>query len=136
MLRYGTVNGKDVYSRDEFVYECRHFGPIETDEELLEYAEKVTWGWSDAGHHHTFTSFYLSDYVMREPYASLTRKEFDRLKELQAEARAEEKRIEEEKEWKYKKTIYWADNSVEEIWVNKYGEEKTVMTVAPHGDVC
>lgn len=133
---YGYVNGKAVYSSDEFRYEARGFGAIENDEELLAFAEKVTSGWYDAGWTRTFTTYYLSDYALSEPYASLTGSEFNRLKELQAEARAEEKRIEEAKEWKYVETIYWADNSEEEVWVNKYGEEKRIMVVGPHGDIC
>ena len=82
---YGYVNGKPTYSRDEFIFECRHFGPIETDEELLAYAEKVTSKWYYAGWHQSFVGFYLSDYALAEPYRSLTLKEFNRLKELQGE---------------------------------------------------
>lgn len=133
---YGYVNGKAVYSRDEFIFTKRGFGAIESDEELMAYAEKVTSNWSHSGHRRTFEKFYLSDYALSEPYSSLTEVEFNRLKELQAEVREELKRIEEAKEWEYVKTIYWADNSVEEVWKNRYGETKNVMVVAPHGDVC
>ena len=49
---------------------------------------------------------------------------------------AGEKELEDAKEWRYVETIYWADNSEEEIWENKYGERKSVMTVYSHGDVC
>ena len=89
---YGSVNGKTVYSRDEFIFEQRGFNEITSDAELLKFAEKVTYGWQDAGHKHTFTGFYLSDYALSEPYRSLTVKEFKRLKELQKEAREEEER--------------------------------------------
>lgn len=89
---YGSVNGKTVYSRDEFIFEQRGFKEITSDAELLKYAEKVTYGWQDAGHKHTFAGFYLSDYALSEPYRSLTVKEFKRLKELQKEAREEEER--------------------------------------------
>ena len=102
----------------------------------MKYAEKVTWGWQNAGWKRTFTGFYLSDYCLSEPCASLTHKEFARLKELQEEARRNEKEADDALEWKYVKTIYWADNSEEEIWVNKFGDEKTIMTVGPHGDAC
>ena len=37
---YGYVNGKAVYSRDEFIFTKRGFETIETDAELLKYAEK------------------------------------------------------------------------------------------------
>ena len=40
------------------------------------------------------------------------------------------------REWKLHQTIYWADNSVEEIWIDKNGATKSVMTVGPHGDAC
>ena len=133
---YGYVNGKAVYSRDEFIFEKRGFGAIQNDTDLLAYAEKVSWGWQNAGWKRRFTEFYLSDYALSEPYASLTHAEFERLKELQAEARQKEKELEDAKEWRYVETIYWADNSEEEIWENKYGERKSVMTVGPHGDVC
>ena len=84
---YGWVNGEAVYTAEEFRYKARGFGAITNDDDLMAYAEKVTYGWSDAGHKRTFTSFYISDYALSQPYASLTRAEFDRLKELQAIAR-------------------------------------------------
>lgn len=137
---YGYVDGNPVYSADEFRFKARGFGAIEEgkrgDRFLMKYAEEVTHVWYEAGHHRTFIGFYLSDYALSEPYASLTRSEFNRLKALQAEARAEAERKEAEKEWKYDHTIYYADNSEEEVWINKYGETKNVMTVAPHGDAC
>lgn len=133
---YGYVDGKAVYSRDEFIFEQRGFGSIQNDTDLLAYAEKVSWGWQNAGQKRRFTEFYLSDYALNEPYASLTHAEFERLKELQAEARQKEKELEDAKEWKYVETVYYADNSEEEIWENKYGERKSVMTVGPHGDMC
>ena len=39
---YGFVNGEPVYSAEEFVYKCRGFGEIESDEDLIEYARKRT----------------------------------------------------------------------------------------------
>ena len=133
---YAYVDGKAVYSRDEFIFEQRGFGAIQNDTDLLAYAEKVSWGWQNAGWKRRFTEFYLSDYALSEPYASLTHAEVERLKELQAEARQKEKELEDAKEWKYVETVYYADNSEEEIWENKYGERKSVMTVGPHGDMC
>ena len=84
---YGYVNGKPVFSRDEFIFEHRKRGPIEDDAELIAFAEKATSGWHNAGWSHSFISFYLSDYALSEPFASLTLSEFRRLKELQQEAR-------------------------------------------------
>lgn len=133
---YGYVNGKAVYSRDEFIFEKRHFGAIESDEELIAYAEKVTYGWSHAGWKRSFIDYYLGDYALGEPCASLTKAEYARLKELQAEARAARKAAEEAREWKLVDKVYWADNSVEEIYEDKNGERKTVMVVPPHGDAC
>lgn len=84
---YGYVNGKPVFSRDEFIYESRRRGPIEDDAELIAFAEKATSGWHSAGWSHSFIDFYISDYALSEPFASLTLSEFGRLKELQQEAR-------------------------------------------------
>lgn len=130
---YGYVNGEAVYGRDEFIYKRRRMGPITDDDELVAFAEKRC-GWQVAGHKQSFIGYYLSDYALAEPYASLTRSEFKRLKELQTIAR--EKRAAEEaaKEWKLEGTYCYADNSVEEVWINKYGEKKIVVTVWPHGD--
>lgn len=133
---YGYVNGKAVYSRDEFIFTRRKFGAIETDTELMAYAEKVTCGWQSAGHKQKFTHFFLSDYALSEPYNSLTKKEFARLKELQAEALAEFKRAEDMKQWKFIERIYYADNSVEEVYEDKDGNQKIEMVTAPHGDIC
>lgn len=133
---YGWVNGEPVFSRDEFVFKVRHMGLIEDDAELLAFAEKVTSRWYDAGWHRTFTTFYLSDYALSEPRRSMTDKEFNRLKELQQKARAEEKAADDARQWRHVETINWADNSVEEIWEDKDGKRKTVMTVGPHGDAC
>lgn len=49
---YGYVNGKPVFSRDEFIYESRRRGPIEDDAELIAFAEKATSGWHSAGWSH------------------------------------------------------------------------------------
>lgn len=133
---YGWVNGEAVYTAEDFRYKARGFGAITNDDDLMAYAEKVTYGWSDAGHRRTFTSFYISDYAMSEPYASLTRTEFDRLKELQAEARRKAKEADDARQWQYVRTIYWADNSIEEIWRDKDGIEKREQVTGPHGDVC
>jgi hypothetical protein len=133
---YGYVNGKAVYSRDEFIFKSRGFGPIESDEELLAFAKKVTSNWYNAGWHWTFTNYYLSDYALSEPYRSLTLKEFSRLKDLQKEAIKAVKAADDAREWRHKETIYWADNSVEEVWIDKDGFTKTVMVIGPHGDAC
>ena len=50
---YGYVNGKPTYSRDEFIFTVRGFGPIENDADLLAFAEKVTSRWYNAGWHQT-----------------------------------------------------------------------------------
>lgn len=133
---YAYYNGKPMYSRDEFVFKKRGFGAIETDEELIAFAEKASHGWYDAGWHHSFIGYYLGDYALDEPKQSLTDNEYKRLKELQKIAREEYKKAEEAREWKKVGTTYWADNSVEETWRDKDGNEKTVMVTAPHGDAC
>ena len=131
---YGYVNGEAVFSRDEFVYKCRKRGPITDDDELIEFAEDVTHNWYDAGWHRTFTTYYLGDYALDEPCKSLTKTEYARLKELQKAERARIKAADKAREWKLERTEYFADNSVEEVWIDKDGTEKRVMTVYPHGD--
>lgn len=133
---YGYVNGVPVYSRDEYIFTKRHRGPIEDDAELVAYAEKVTGHWYNAGWRQTFETFYLSDYALSEPINSLTLEEFARLKELQRQARDAAKAADDAREWRLHDTIHWADNSVEEIWIDKDGNTKKVMTVGPHGDAC
>lgn len=86
---YGYVNGKAVYSRDEYIYTIRGFKEITSDKELIEYAEKVTNGWLNAGHKRNFITYYLGNYALDEPKKSLTDKEYKRLKELQREQQDE-----------------------------------------------
>lgn len=133
---FGYVNGKPVYSHKEFIHAKRHFGEFESDEALIAFAEKVTSNWYSAGHHHTFTSFYLGDYALDEPKASLTGVEYARLRELQKAARAAEKAADDAREWKLVGTYGYADNSVEEVWEAKDGEQRRVTLVSPHGDAC
>lgn len=39
-------------------------------------------------------------------------------------------------EWKEVDRIYWADNSIEAVQENKFGDRRKVMVEAPHGDAC
>lgn len=136
MRVYGTVNGKPVYSRDEYVYACRGFGTIKDDKELLAFAEKVTHGWLYAGWKRNFRTYYLGDYALDEPKYSLTDAEYSRLKELQKEAQKAYEKAENARQWKQVNVVAYADNSVEEIWRDKDGNEKRVVVIPPHGDVC
>lgn len=111
---YGYVNGRPVYTRDDFIFAVLGFGPIEADAELLAYAEKVTSGWSNAGWHQKFEDYYLSDYALSEPYRSLTAAEFNRLRELQAASKEREKQADAARKWHLVDTIYWADNSIKQ----------------------
>jgi len=131
---YGYCNGKPTYSRNEFVYKCRGRGPLEDDAALLAFAEKVTHGWYNAGWNRTFTSYYLGDYALDEPKRSLTEREYARLRELQAQARAARKAADDARGWKLLRTECFADNSEEEVWQAKDGEIRRVMSVYPHGD--
>lgn len=133
---FGYVDGQPTYSRDEFIYKKRRRGPITDDAELVAFAEKVTSGWYNAGWRRTCTTYYLGDYALDEPLNSMTLKEYNRLKELQKKARDEAEAAEAARCWQHVETIRWADNSVEEVYKDKDGNIKRVMTVAPHGDVC
>lgn len=133
---WGYVNGRPVYSRDEYVYARRGFGAIENDEELIAFAKKASHDWYNAGWHRTFTTYCLSDYALDEPKQSLTVSEYRRLKGLQKEAKAAERAADEARCWKLVDTMYFADNSVEEIWEDKDGVRERRMVVGPHGDAC
>lgn len=132
---FGFVNGKPVFSRDEFVFEHRGFGPITDDNTLLAYAAKVTGDWSQAGWKRSFTAFHLSDYALSEPRRSLTDDEFTRLVELQSIAKKKEDDAENERCWRLIGTYGYADNSIEEVYEDRNGIRKTVLAVMPHGDV-
>lgn len=133
---YGYVNGAAVYSRDEFIFGVRKFGPITNDEDLIKFAKKVSWNWHYAGHCQEFKDFYLSEYAMAEPYNSLTLTEFARLKELQKIERKKYEEAEAARDWKLEHTYFYADNSIQEVYVDKDGNRKTEMVEGPHGDVC
>jgi len=133
---YGSLNCEKVYGKDNWVYRCRGFGKITSDRVLMDFAKKVTSDWYHAGWHRTFEDYYLGDYALDHPRCDLTDDEYARLRELQKEARDKAEAADKAREWKYVRTIYWADNSEEEVWVDKDGVEKTVMKVGPHGDLC
>ena len=57
-------------------------------------------------------------------------------KEHQKKARDEAEAAEAARCWQHVETIRWADNSVEEVYKDKDGNIKHVMTVGPHGDAC
>ena len=131
---YGYVNGKPVYSHDEYAIEARHFGPFESDRDLLAYAEKETGHWSQAGWRRLFTDYYLSE--NDSLYSRLTVGEWKRLQELQNATKRVIKAAQNARGWRRVDVCCWADNSEEEIWEDMYGNRKTIMTVAPHGDLC
>lgn len=133
---YGYVNGESVYSRNEYIFKRRGFEEIKTDEELMKYSEEVTSHWYYSGWHHKFIDYYLGNYALDHPKCDLTDKEYIRLKELQKIAKKKHEEEEAAKEWKLVRTECWADNSEEEVWINKFGETKRIMIVAPHGDAC
>lgn len=128
---YGYVNGKPVYSHDEFAITSRGFGPIESDEDLIAYAEQETGHWS---WYRTLRTYYFSE--SDRLYNHLTYNEWNRLKELQEQACTAYKAAEDARQWHKVDTVYWADNSIEEIWEDQNGIRKTVLVDGPHGDVC
>lgn len=133
---FGIVNGTECQSRDEYIYRKRGFGEIYSDRVLMEFAAKVTWDWQDAGWKRGFENFYLSDYCLAQPKQSLTAAEFDRLKELQRQAREATKAAEDAKQWKLDHIEYYMDNSEVEVWIDKDGNTKNVTRVGAHGDIC
>lgn len=127
------ANGLTV--EEKHVLELNHRDHIITnDEELIEFARKASHDWYDSGWHKTFTTFYLSDYALSEPRRSLTKGEFNRLVELQKKAQKVIEDAEKERGWKLLRTECFADNSKEEVYQDKDGNIKRVMTVFPNGD--
>ena len=138
---YGWYNGIPCKTKEEFVYRKRErqlgfYGSITDDKTLINFCEKVSGHWQNAGWPREWPFVFISDYACSEPYASLTTQEFARIKELQEIDLAKHKANEEARKWKLVDTCSYADNSVEEIWEDKNGVRKTVMKVAPHGDAC
>lgn len=128
------IMSSELFSRDERIYKFRGFGKICSDSFLVEYARKVTGNWSRAGWQRCFKDYYLGDYCLDEPKRSLTDSEYARLKELQQEVRRSYEEAERAREWKLVRVECYADNSEEEVWIDKDGVEKRVMIVGPHGD--
>lgn len=138
---YGRYNGIACKTKEEFVYRKRekdlgYYGPITDDKALMDFCEKVSGHWQNAGWPRDWPFVFISDYVCSEPKASLTNEEFNRIKELQKIALAGHKAKEDAREWKLVDKCCYADNSVEETWKDKDGARKVVMTVGPHGDAC
>ena len=133
---YGTVNGEPVFTHNEFIYKSRGFGAITSDKDLVAFSKKVTDGWMQAGWHRSFRTYHLGDYALDEPKCSLTDAEYSRLKELQKETQKAYDKAEAARQWARVNTVAYADNSVEEIWRDKDGNEKRVMVIPPHGDAC
>lgn len=69
--------------------------------------------------------------------SEVTQEQFERLAILQRRYRSFHQYLTEvAPEWKTVKTIPYMDNSMEEVQRDKWGNERTVMTTVPHGDVC
>ena len=132
MEAYGYVNGRPIYSRDEWIYSSRGFGPLLNDDDLMTFAAKITHNWYTGSWRKGFEKYSLSEFELDEPFASLTQSEFDRLKVLQIAAKEKIRRFRREKDWKLIETVRYEDNSAEEIYENRYGERKTVQIESPH----
>lgn len=122
-------------SQDEFVIHSRGFEQFESDDQMIAWLEE-NGAFSYAGHRRSFLDFYISDYSMDPIYGYLTKAEVKHLREVQKQKQAENDAAEAAREWKKVETCHYADNSVEEIWEDKDGNRKTIMTVSPHGDAC
>lgn len=122
-------------SHDEAVIHKRGFERFESDDQMVAWLEEKG-AFQCAGHRRSFLNFYISNYCMDPIYDFLTNDEVKHLREVQKRKQAEKEAAEAAREWKKVETSYYADNSVEEIWEDKDGNQKTIMTVMPHGDVC
>lgn len=127
-------NGKAYEDINEYYYAVRHRREITTDKELIAYAREVTSNWYYCGWHRTFLTYYFGR--LENGRYEMTKREYERLLELQKMAVKAFEGMQAAREWKLSKTYYYADNSVEEVWEDKFGNTKTHMKVYPHGDVC
>jgi len=132
MKVYGHIKGRPIYYRDEWIYSSRGFGPLLNDDDLMAFASKLTHNWYTGGWRKGFEKFPLFDFESDEPFASLTESEFNRLKTLQKVAKGQVCLFRAERGWEFMETIHYEDNSVEEVYKNRYGEQKTVQIVSPH----
>ena len=128
----GSLNGTIYHDEDAYNIARRGFGPIESDEELVAYWKKATAGRGWPHGDIAYASFGYHDLQ----FTYLLKAEIERLKAIKERVRKERDEAEKAREWKYVKTRYWMDNSEEELWVDKDGNEEWRMTVGPHGDLC
>ena len=122
-------------SRTEYNKFRRGFDHFESVEHMVNYLDANGY-FQQAGHKCSFLDFFLSDWDGARIHDLLTPEEFQQLKDYQQKLIAQFREAEKAREWKLVDTYYYADNSVEQIWEDKNGLRKTVMTVGPHGDVC
>ncbi|MEI3579668.1 MAG: hypothetical protein V8Q30_06695 [Acutalibacteraceae bacterium] len=134
---YGYVNGKPTYSRDEFIFTVRSFGPIENDADLLAFAEKVTSRWYNAGWHQTFTTYYLSDYALSEPGLQPDREGVQQAEGAPAggsrsrEGSGRRPRVETSSD-----DLLGRQQRRGNLRSTRTVTTKSIMTVGPHGDAC
>ena len=131
---YGYVNGYACHSPEEFVYKCRKFGEITNDSDLIDWAEKCSHNWYNAGHHETFATFYIDSYDFSRNF---TQSELNRLRELQIQAK-EDLKVEQGKYDIYRyegkpltkeQIIMFLDKSIEDagsgFWLEQAKESKS-----------
>lgn len=130
-------NGEQIAfdSKDDYVKFKRGFESFCSLDEMVSYVEEKT-HFYHAGWRRTFLDYYISEYCLDPIYDHLTADEVKQLRGYQEQLRAAAKAADEAREWKKVDTYYYADNSVEDVWEDKDGNRKTVMTVGPHGDAC
>lgn len=131
--RNGTITKYD--SHDAYIKAKRSFERFPCMEKMVEYLREKT-HFQQAGWRHDFLDFYISDYSQDPIYDYITMEEGRQLREYQKELRAKADAAEAARGWRLVDTIYWADNSVEEIWEDKDGIRKSKTVVGPHGDLC
>lgn len=131
-----TRNGETFRFKDQnaLVIWKRGFESFESDEALIAYCE-ANYLFSSFGRPTSFENADLSPH-WSDLVSHLTCPEIKRLKELQSALRKEKAEKEAKKNWKRVDTLYFMDNSIEEIWEDNKGNHKRIMATAPHGDIC
>lgn len=137
---YGTVVFEDgteqQMTRDEYLLMERNYNPSSVAK-LIKFIQNKG-AFYDAGHRRPLTRVCTkSPYEFFHGKDLVTRTEYEKIMKLIARYQRFRNYVEEiAPEWRTIDTIYWADNSIEDIQVNKYGERRKVTRVGPWGDVC
>jgi hypothetical protein len=136
----GTVVFEDGTSQgmmyEEYLLYNRNYTPRSVADLIRHIQEKGAF--YDAGHRRPLRDVWTGqEYYWFHGKNHLTREEFKKMMALLKRYQKFCHYIKEiAPQWKKVDTIFYADNSTEEIQMDILGNTRKVMVVAPHGDAC